>query len=60
VGPNSFFHISPKPMHKHLPRFDCNLNAGEEQARRTRMIKATNVVFHERAHPSALILPIVS
>jgi uncharacterized protein len=47
-------------MYKHLPRFDCNLNAGEEQARRTRMIKATNVVFHERAHPSALILPMVS
>jgi len=46
-------------MYKHLPRFDCNHNNGEEQARGTRMIKATNVVFHDSAHPSAPILPIV-
>ena len=25
----------------------------------TRMIKATNVVYHDKAHPLALILPIV-
>ena len=42
-----------------FPRFDRNLNTGEEQARGTRMIKATNVVYHDKAHPSALILPIV-
>ena len=42
-----------------FPRFDRNLNTGEEQARATRMIKATNVIYHDKAHPSALILPIV-
>ncbi len=42
-----------------FPRFDRNLNTGEEQARATRMIKATNVIYHDKAHPSALIVPIV-
>jgi uncharacterized protein len=42
-----------------FPRFDRNLNTGEEQARATRMIKATNVIFHDKAHPSALVVPIV-
>jgi uncharacterized protein len=42
-----------------FPRFDRNLNTGEEQARGTRMIKATNVIYHDKTHPSALILPIV-
>jgi len=42
-----------------FPRFDRNLNTGEEQARATRMVKATNMIFHDKAHPSALILPIV-
>jgi putative CocE/NonD family hydrolase len=42
-----------------FPRFDRNLNTGEEQARATRMVKATNVVYHDKAHPSALILPLV-
>jgi len=43
-----------------FPRFDRNLNTGEEQAHATRMIKATNVIYHDKAHPSALVLPIVS
>ena len=42
-----------------FPRFDRNLNTGEEQARATRMVKATNVIYHDKAHPSALILAIV-
>ncbi|HXY23606.1 MAG TPA: CocE/NonD family hydrolase [Candidatus Acidoferrum sp.] len=42
-----------------FPRFDRNLNTGEDQARGTRMIKATNVIYHDKARPSALILPIV-
>lgn len=42
-----------------FPRFDRNLNTGDEQARGARMIKATNVIYHDRAHPSALILPVV-
>jgi uncharacterized protein len=42
-----------------FPRFDRNLNTGEDQARATRMVKATNVIYHDKAHPSALVLPIV-
>jgi putative CocE/NonD family hydrolase len=42
-----------------FPRFDRNLNTGEEQARGTRMVKATNVIYHDKAHPSALIVPVV-
>jgi hypothetical protein len=42
-----------------FPRFDRNLNTGEEQARATRVVKATNTVVHDKEHPSALILPVV-
>jgi putative CocE/NonD family hydrolase len=42
-----------------FPRFDRNLNTGEEQSRATRMSKATNMIFHDKDHPSALILPVV-
>ena len=42
-----------------FPRFDRNMNTGEEQARATRMVKATNVVYHDKARPSALIVPVV-
>ena len=42
-----------------FPRFDRNLNTGEEQARATRIVKATNVIYHDKAHPSALVVPIV-
>jgi len=42
-----------------FPRFDRNLNTGENQARATRMIKATNIVYHDKSRPSALVLPIV-
>ena len=42
-----------------FPRFDRNLNTGEIQARGARMTKATNVVSHDKAHPSALIVPVV-
>jgi uncharacterized protein len=42
-----------------FPRFDRNLNTGEEQARGTRMVKAENVIFHDKEHPSALVLPVI-
>jgi putative CocE/NonD family hydrolase len=42
-----------------FPRFDRNLNTGEIQARATRMMKATNVIYHDKAHPSALVVPVV-
>jgi len=43
-----------------FPRFDRNLNTGEEQARGTRIAKATNVIFHDKERPSALILPVIA
>jgi len=42
-----------------FPRFDRNFNTGEDQGRSTRIVKATNTVYHDREHPSALILPVV-
>jgi uncharacterized protein len=42
-----------------FPRFDRNMNTGEEQATARRFVSATNVIYHDEAHPSALILPII-
>jgi putative CocE/NonD family hydrolase len=42
-----------------FPRFDRNLNSGEDARTGTNMVKATNTIYHDREHPSALILPIV-
>ncbi len=42
-----------------FPRFDRNLNTGEEQSHATRMTTATNTIYHDRQHPSALILPVI-
>jgi uncharacterized protein len=42
-----------------FPRFDRNLNTGADQARGQDIIKATNVIYHDKSRPSALVLPIV-
>jgi putative CocE/NonD family hydrolase len=42
-----------------FPRFDRNLNTGENQANSTRMVKAVNAIYHDAKHPSALVLPVV-
>jgi len=42
-----------------FPRFDRNLNTGEDARTGTNMVKATNTIYHDREHPSALILPVV-
>lgn len=41
-----------------FPKYDRNLQTGEPLATSTRMEVATNTVFHDRARPSALLLPI--
>ena len=41
-----------------FPRFDRNLNTGEDPESGKHMVKATNVIYHEHDHPSALIVPI--
>jgi uncharacterized protein len=42
-----------------FPRFDRNLNLGEEPAGAKNSIPARNTVLHEAAHPSALIVPLL-
>jgi putative CocE/NonD family hydrolase len=42
-----------------FPRFDRNLNTGELAANSAKWATATNTILHDRAHPSALTLPIV-
>jgi uncharacterized protein len=42
-----------------FPRFDRNLNTGEDAAFAKNYVSATNTVLHDAEHPSALILPMV-
>jgi len=42
-----------------FPRFDKNLNTGDDAAVRERSVPATNTIYHDSEHPSALVLPIV-
>jgi predicted acyl esterase len=42
-----------------FPRFDRNLNSSGLNADQTKMIKAKQVVYHEKGYPSAVILPII-
>jgi putative CocE/NonD family hydrolase len=42
-----------------FPRFERNLNTGEDQARAVRMVKAVNSIYHDPEHPTALVLPVV-
>jgi putative CocE/NonD family hydrolase len=41
------------------PRFDVNPNTGEPLGDYRRMVPADNTVYHETAHPSQLILPVI-
>jgi len=41
-----------------FPRFDRNLNTGRSAADDATFVKATNTIYHDEKHPSALILPI--
>jgi hypothetical protein len=42
-----------------FPRFDRNLNTGKNASTDASFVKATNIVLHDAAHPSALVLPVV-
>jgi len=42
-----------------FPRFDRNLNTGLDGATSATFVPATNTVYHDAAHPTALILPVV-
>ena len=42
-----------------FPRFDRNLNTAENPAFAVNSVTATNAIYHDGEHPSALILPVV-
>ncbi len=42
-----------------FPYFDRNPNTGENPESAKTMIKATNVIYHDREHPSALVVSVV-
>ncbi len=42
-----------------FPRFDRNLNTGGPIAGETRMLKASQTVYHDREHPSHLVLMVL-
>jgi len=42
-----------------FPRFSRNPNTGEKMLGATGMVKATQTIYHDAAHPSALVLPVV-
>ncbi len=42
-----------------FPRFNRNLNTGEDNGTGQRFVTATNTILHDTEHPSALTLPLV-
>jgi putative CocE/NonD family hydrolase len=42
-----------------FPRFDRNLNTGEEIKFARTFVAATNTILHDSQHPSALVLPVM-
>ena len=42
-----------------FPRFNRNLNTGEPIAGPTRYVKASQRIYHDAQHPSALVLPVI-
>jgi putative CocE/NonD family hydrolase len=42
-----------------FPRFDRNLNTGKPASTNATFVKATNTIYHDAAHPSVLLLPVV-
>ncbi len=43
-----------------FPRFDVNPNTGEALSASRVRVKADNTIYHDREHPSQLILPVVA
>jgi putative CocE/NonD family hydrolase len=42
-----------------FPRFDRNLNTGKDPGTDAIIVKATNTIYHDNLHPTALVLPVV-
>jgi uncharacterized protein len=42
-----------------FPRFDRNLNTGDDAEHTRKYMTATNTIYHDADHPSALVLPVM-
>ena len=42
-----------------FPRFDVNPNSGEPLNEHRRMVIATNSIYHDREHPTHIVLPVI-
>ncbi len=42
-----------------FPRFDVNPNTGGPLGEERRLVTAENTVYHDAAHPSQVVLPVV-
>jgi putative CocE/NonD family hydrolase len=42
-----------------FPRFDVNPNTGEPLNNHRGILSAVNTIYHDRAHPSHIVLPVV-
>ena len=42
-----------------FPRFDRNLNTGEDQATSTRCQTTEQTIFHDQRYPSHILLPVI-
>ena len=42
-----------------FPRFDRNANTGGPIALETRLVRATQTIYHDRLHPSHIVLPVL-
>jgi putative CocE/NonD family hydrolase len=43
-----------------FPRLDRNLNTGEDPEHGTKMVKARQTIYHDAAHPSHILLPVIA
>jgi putative CocE/NonD family hydrolase len=43
----------------YFPEFGRNLNTGAEIGTTSRMVKADQMIYHDRNHPSYLLLPVI-
>jgi putative CocE/NonD family hydrolase len=42
-----------------FPKYDRNLNTGEDLGSGTRMLPAKQMIYHDRQRPSVLVLPVI-
>jgi hypothetical protein len=52
-------HIRLEISSSNFPRFDRNLNTGEDQATGTRYQSAEQTIFHDQRYPSQVLLPVI-